>query len=121
MHPSIKSLLLFGVVAGMAVVVSPSAGEAQSPADAQIATIKQYCVGCHSDKLKAGGASFEGMTVASLAKTPDIYELAVKKLRGRVMSPPGARQPDAKTVESLVGWLETSLDKIPTQEYIVDR
>ena len=37
----------------------------------------------------------------------------MRKLRGRVMPPPGAKQPDGKAVDSLVAWLEDSLDKVP--------
>ena len=45
----------------------------------------------------------------------------MRKLRGRVMPPPGAKQPDGKAVDSLVAWLEDSLDKLPTQAYVTDQ
>jgi hypothetical protein len=45
----------------------------------------------------------------------------VRKLRGRVMPPPGARQPDGKAVDSLVAWLEDSLDKVPSQAHVTDQ
>src|SRR3954447_13792828 len=93
-------------------VTALSAAQAPPPADAQLATIKQYCVGCHSAKGKLGGVSFEGITADSVAKDPELFEKAVRKLRGRVMPPPGAKQPDGKDVDSLVSWLETSLDKV---------
>src|SRR5262249_24387576 len=88
---------------------------------AQLATVKQYCQGCHNDKAKTGGVSFEGITAASIAKDPAVFEKAVRKLRGRVMPPPGAREPDGKSVDSLVAWLEDSLDKIPSQEHVTDQ
>ncbi len=40
------------------------------------------------------------------AEHADLFEKAVRKLRGRVMPPPGAKQPDAAAVDSLVAWLE---------------
>ncbi len=91
------------------------------PADAPIATVKQYCGGCHNDKAKVDGVSFDGLSAASVAKNPELFEKAVRKLRGRVMPPPNAKQPDAKSVDTLVAWLEDSLDRIPTQEYISDQ
>src|SRR5271165_6189319 len=94
---------------------------AQDTANPQLATIKQYCSGCHNDKAKIGGVSFEGVTAESIAKDPELFEKAVRKLRGRVMPPPGAKQPDGKAVDSLVAWLENSLDKVPSQAYITDR
>jgi len=114
----------FGVVAGLAGILTTTA-HAQDPADAQLATIKQYCLGCHSDKAKIGGISFQGAVssanlAASVAKDPELFEKAVRKLRGRVMPPPGAKQPDAKTVDSLVAGLEDSLDKLPNPQHVTD-
>src|SRR5581483_6178367 len=117
----LKTSIPLIAVIGLAGVFSASRpGQAQDSGEAQLATVKQYCVGCHNDRLKTGGASFEGITAASIAKDPELFEKAVRKLRGRVMPPPGARQPDGKAVDSLVSFLEDSLDKVPTQAYISD-
>ena len=107
-------------VLGLTCVVNAAQAPAPSP-DAQLATIKQYCSGCHSDKGKLGGVSFEGITAASVAKNPELFEKAVRKLQGRVMPPPNAKQPDAKAVDSLVAWLEDSLDKTPEEAHITDK
>jgi mono/diheme cytochrome c family protein len=82
-----------------------------SGGEAQLATIQQYCVTCHNDRAKMAGVSFEGATAGSIAAHADVFEKAVRKLRGRVMPPPGARQPDAAAIDSLVAWLERSLDR----------
>jgi cytochrome c553 len=102
------------------VLAAAPATEGPDPAEANLATVQQYCSGCHNDKAKIGGASFQGATAASIAQNPELFEKAVRKLRGRVMPPPGAKQPDAKAVDSLVAWLEASLDKLPNQAYITD-
>ncbi|MCU1338798.1 MAG: hypothetical protein JWO19_4379 [Bryobacterales bacterium] len=118
---SIPRIAVIGAVVSLAGVFTVSRpSQAQDSADAQLATVKQYCSGCHSDKLKTGGVSFEGITAASIAKDPELFEKAVRKLRGRVMPPPGAKQPEGKAVDSLVSWLEDSLDKVPSQAYITD-
>ncbi len=39
-----------------------------------------------------------------------IFEATVRKLRGRMMPPPGDPQPDQKSVDALVSWLEGTLD-----------
>jgi len=115
-----NSIPLIAAIVLAGVFTRPSASQAQDPAQAQLATIKQYCAGCHSEKAKTGGVIFEGITAASIAKDPELFEKAVRKLRGRVMPPPGAKQPDGKAVDSLVAWLEDSLDKIPSQEHVSD-
>src|SRR5438094_8133196 len=94
----------------------PEASEAQK----QLATINQYCVACHNDRAKTGGVSFQGMTAESIAQHADVFEKAVRKLRGRVMPPPGARQPDAAAADSLVAWLENTLDRADGQAHVPD-
>src|SRR5262245_57887200 len=94
---------------------------AASTGDAQLATVKQYCVTCHNDRAKTGGVSFEGVTPDSIGQHADVYEKAVRKLRGRVMPPPGAKQPESAAVDSLVAWLETSLDRVEAPAHVRDR
>jgi mono/diheme cytochrome c family protein len=98
------------ILLGGVVFTTPQVTPASKTPDAQLATIKQYCAGCHSDRLKSGGVSFEGLTAENIGQHPDVFEKAVRKLRGRVMPPPNARQPDQATVDALVSWLEDSLD-----------
>src|SRR5215469_12871026 len=119
---AILSVLSVAVVFS-ASPVTPAGQTVQSStaADAQLATVKQYCVGCHNDRAKTGGVSFEGMTATSIGQHPDLFEKAVRKLRGRVMPPPGAKQPDGATVDSLVSWLETSLDHAEGQAHVPDQ
>jgi mono/diheme cytochrome c family protein len=123
-----KKLIPVVAAAGLlAVFTSPSPSQAPAPskaadpAAAHLATVKQYCVGCHSDRAKTAGVTFEGMTAASIAQNPELYEKAVRKLRGRVMPPPNSKQPEGKAVDSLITWLETSLDKLPHKEVSNDK
>jgi mono/diheme cytochrome c family protein len=108
--------------AALAPAGAQSAG-AQSPADAEkpLATVKQYCAGCHNDRAKVGGVSFDGVTAASIGERAEVLEKAVRKMRGRVMPPPGARQPEAAAVDLLVSWLEHSLDRAAGRAHVPDR
>jgi mono/diheme cytochrome c family protein len=112
-------LLAAAALTGMFFASRPS--QAQDSAEAHIATVNRYCMGCHNDRAKIAGISFQGMSLASIAKDPDLYEKAVRKLRGRVMPPPGSAQPDGKTVDALVAWLENALDQLPSEAHIPDR
>ena len=104
------------------VSTAPQAATAAQASDgqAQLATIQQYCVTCHNDRAKMAGVSFEGLTAASVSQHADVFEKAVRKMRGRVMPPPGARQPEAAAVDSLVAWLERSLDRAETRAHLPD-
>src|SRR5262245_40129835 len=71
-------------------------------AEKHLGTIKQYCVTCHNDRAKTAGVSFENITPASIGEHADVFEKAVRKLRGRVMPPPGSRQPDGASADALI-------------------
>jgi mono/diheme cytochrome c family protein len=116
----IFTALLAGVFTASPLLTARPARQV-SGADAQLATIKQYCVGCHNDRAKTGGVSFEGITAASIGEHAELFEKAVRKLRGRVMPPPGAKQPEPAAIDSLVAWLEDSLDHAATQSHIPDQ
>jgi mono/diheme cytochrome c family protein len=74
------------------------------------ALLNQYCVTCHNQRAKTAGLMFDTMDLTDISKNADVWEKAVRKLRGGMMPPPGARQPDRAAVESFVTFLETSLD-----------
>ena len=87
----------------------PSATPAADPAPYR-ATLDQYCVTCHSTRLKSGGLVLEGTDLTHLANDAAIWEKVVRKVRAGVMPPQGARQPDAATTHALIAWLESGLD-----------
>src|SRR5262252_9290511 len=74
------------------------------------ATISAYCSTCHNSKAKVGGLALDNLNVDAVANDAAIWEKAVRKLRGRLMPPPGAKQPEQKEVDSLIGYLEAKLD-----------
>ena len=78
-------------------------------------TIRNYCVDCHNRDDLAADIAFDKMTPESVAHQPKIFEAAVRKLRGRMMPPPGKPQPNQASIDGLVGWLETTLDKATEQ------
>jgi hypothetical protein len=57
----------------------------------------------------------------SVAAHAEIYEKAVRKLRARVMPPPGEPQPESGDVDELVAWLETTLDANESIDRISDQ
>ncbi len=118
-------MLLAGalIVSLSGVFTASQEAPAPSPSDAQrqLTTVTQYCAGCHNDRVKTAGVSFDGLTPESIGRHADVFEKAVRKLRGRVMPPPGARQPNAETVEALIAWLEDSLDRAAGQAHLRDQ
>ena len=65
---------------------------------------------CHNATDWAGGVAFDTLPPDTVHADAQIWEEAVRKLRGRLMPPPGEPQPDQKTLDSFVSWMEGELD-----------
>ena len=77
------------------------------------ALVTNYCVTCHSKRLKTGGLVLESLDLQAPAGDAQIWEKALRKLRGHQMPPPGSPQPALKEVDSFVAWMESTLDTHP--------
>jgi hypothetical protein len=77
----------------------------------QRASIDRYCVGCHNDRTKTAGLALDTLDVERVGENAEAWEKVVRKLRGRMMPPPGRPRPDAPTYDSMVAYLEASLDR----------
>jgi len=102
--PAMRAILV------LAALVSTVATSAYAQVPARQQTVKDYCAGCHNDRLRTGGLSLEGADLRSVPAHPEIWEKVVRKLRLGVMPPQGARRPDAAVLETLATSLEQELD-----------
>jgi mono/diheme cytochrome c family protein len=96
-----------GSVAAFAAQASPDQG--------QWAVIETYCFGCHNSKGKAGGVAFDAMSPDRIVQDAKTWEAAIRKLRGGLMPPPGAKRPEGQSVVALISWLEKKIDAAETQ------
>ncbi|HEY6345731.1 MAG TPA: DUF1592 domain-containing protein [Bryobacteraceae bacterium] len=85
-------------------------GSAAGAADPHRAMLNTYCVGCHNTRAKTGGLALDGLNLQAAADDAQIWEKALRKLRGHLMPPPGSPQPPQKDVDSFVDWMENHLD-----------
>src|SRR5690349_17014362 len=69
------------------------------PVESQQALIKQYCSGCHNEKLKSGGMSLTELDLAHIEKSPALTEKVIRKLRVGLMPPVGSPHPPAETMK----------------------
>src|SRR5215475_9656998 len=104
--------LLGGILAVAILGISQTAPPPTS-ADAtrHRATLDQYCVTCHNDRLKTSNLSLEHLDLAAAGDRPEIWERVVRKLRAGVMPPPDVRRPPLADYDALRDFLETELDR----------
>ncbi len=105
------------VVAAIGSAVVLAAGAAyylhrhRAPTEAEHwALVDEYCVGCHNDAELAGELALDRVNRGNVAADAELWETAIRKLRGHLMPPPGEPRPEQARVDALVGWLEGSLD-----------
>ena len=76
----------------------------------QQAMLTTYCYTCHNTKAKMGGLALQGLDIQAVGADAEIWEKAMRKLRGRLMPPPGSPQPEQKDIDAFVAWMESKLD-----------
>jgi mono/diheme cytochrome c family protein len=118
MKPSIYAKALLALIASLAVLQVRALGQettgrrapAESGPDQHRAMLTTYCVNCHNTRLKTGGLAFDNLDLQAAPDDAQIWEKALRKLRGHLMPPPGSPQPPRKDVDSFVAWMENTLD-----------
>jgi len=117
---------LVALISSFALLRDRAAGQtpAAAPVDPHGAMVKAYCVGCHSIRLKTGNLVLEGLSTQQVAANAATWEKVLKKLRGRLMPPPGLPQPPQKDIDAFTSYMENALDaqalqpKFPKAGYV---
>src|SRR5689334_21298764 len=112
----ICATLLVGLIASLAVLQNRAVGQTppgtadKSGPEQYRAMLNTYCVGCHNARAKTGGLALDGLDLQAAADNAQIWEKVLRKLRGRLMPPPGSPQPEQKDIDSFSAWMENNLD-----------
>src|SRR5688500_608782 len=116
---------LFGAGLVWAVVSLSSAPAARTPADgarmrpvpahpaaplSSRQVIEQYCLTCHDDDKQKGELTLEAFDPEKADAHPEIAEKVVRKLRARMMPPPGEDRPADEALDAFATALEAKLD-----------
>jgi mono/diheme cytochrome c family protein len=86
----------------------------------QKAFLNQYCIGCHSEKMKAAGLdssrrlTMDALDPANVEKDREKWELVVRKTRAGQMPPLGVKRPDPDRFDAIITSFETELDRTAT-------
>jgi mono/diheme cytochrome c family protein len=116
----IYASVLLVLIASLAFLQNRAVGQtpaasATPPAgpDQYRAMLNTYCVGCHNARARTGGLALDGLDLHATQKDAQIWEKALRKLRGRLMPPPGSPQPPQADIDAFTTWMEGTLDANP--------
>jgi mono/diheme cytochrome c family protein len=89
---------------------APPRAPVATPVSPPRALVDQYCLGCHSDRGRAGGLALSQLNLDSVDQSAEIAEKVIRKIRGGLMPPAGNRRPDRQSAAGFVSWLENEID-----------
>jgi Protein of unknown function (DUF1592)/Protein of unknown function (DUF1588)/Protein of unknown function (DUF1585)/Protein of unknown function (DUF1587)/Protein of unknown function (DUF1595)/Planctomycete cytochrome C len=72
--------------------------------------LDQYCITCHNDRARTGGLALDTHDLDNVAEAPEVWEMVVRKLRGGMMPPAGARRPERAVLDDFAEDVEGRLD-----------
>jgi mono/diheme cytochrome c family protein len=102
-------------LAGVRIAARPRSNQTpptpSSDATSPKAVVTQYCVSCHSAKLKAAGVDLETLDFTTVGANAETWEKVIAKLRAGSMPPPGRPRPDHATYDAVASSLEREVDR----------
>ncbi len=109
------TLLVTGMHSGLA---ADHGREFAALADAdQWQFLDQYCTQCHNFDDYSGGLDLTTIFIEEVPDEADTFENVIRKLRSRMMPPPGQTKPSEENTDRFVAWLESYLDEAAEQHY----
>ena len=102
--------VLLSIIAEIACGESLPAAQAQSM-DHNWKFIDRYCDECHNITDSNGNLAFDTLHLDAVGADAEVWEKAIRKLRGRLMPPPGKPQPKVSERQAFVNAMEEQLDR----------
>jgi mono/diheme cytochrome c family protein len=86
---------------------------ANAPSTASWALLDEYCVSCHNSTDWAGelALDLQERSDAAISEHAETWEQVIRRMRGRLMPPPGEPRPDNADTDAFVQWLEGRIDE----------
>ena len=91
-------------------VTSPRRSRSHRRRRARPRSSSRTCIGCHSERGKAGGLSLASFDAAKAVDHPVVTEKIIRKLRAGMMPPAGAKRPEPSVLTGMAEALERRID-----------
>ena len=78
--------------------------------------IDDYCMGCHNFEDWSGSLAFDAFAPDTIHENRDVFEKVIRKMRGRLMPPPGNDIPGFDDTAEFIASLEGYLDSLGSEE-----
>jgi hypothetical protein len=85
-------------------------GPQGDPGPLDTALLKQYCITCHNQRVKAADLLLDSLDYEHLDKHAETWEKVIRKVKTGMMPPAGARRPERAALDAFAGEIEKRLD-----------
>ncbi len=75
--------------------------------------VRESCLDCHGADAPKGGLNLEAILADEVARHPEPWEKALRRVRARQMPPPGKSRPTEAAYATIIAGLEGPLDAAP--------
>src|SRR5260370_21725321 len=99
------------VVAAILCVACAWSGLAQPPKASEKTLLAQYCVSCHSEKVKTAGIVLENVNPDRPGENANVLEKVLRKVRSGEMPPRGLPRPVPAVATACTASLEATLNQ----------
>ena len=110
-----RTVAIFLILTSLLAMSAAAQTTAPMNVAAQEALVKQYCAGCHNDRLKSGGFSFAKLDLAHVDQHAEQAEKVITKLRSGMMPPAGLPRPERAVLNNFAASMEYSIDLAATK------
>jgi len=100
-----------GAGAAGATKALPPGAASEAQAKPYFQFLSHYCEKCHNTEDWAGSIAFGVMSPKDIPDDAKTWETAVMKLSGRLMPPPGQKQPPQTQINAFMSWMSQHLDE----------
>jgi mono/diheme cytochrome c family protein len=100
-----------GIIALGVVLTLARAPKAADGSSSPRAVVDQYCLSCHSTRVRTAGLDLERLDLSTPGADAETWEKIIAKLRAGSMPPPGRPRPDNATYRDVAAQLERAVDR----------
>jgi hypothetical protein len=102
-------------------ISSSFAATAEDPINSEQFTgfLQSYCMDCHNSEDWAGSIAMDTLNLSDVRHDAEIWEKALGRLRGRLMPPVSADQPEQIAIDAIIQHLEARIDTTNNDEFVV--
>jgi cytochrome c551/c552 len=96
---------------GLTLAIVSASAQTPAAAQARGKFVRQYCIGCHSERLKTGGITLENVGATRVSGDAGVWERVLRQVGSGQMPPAGMPHPDAAARSAFADDLEVALDQ----------